>query len=146
MTESLVRDLKAVFENHNIDLPDEKVDKVEEQQEEIDDLKAKLNEKHDEVKNLHNQLQESKRDEIINYLGENLAQTEFDRFKKLTEDLTFTSSSRFEEKAKTVLETYFKKNDSEDGGGLNEEDTNSGDSDTKNDTHSDLVKQASRFL
>lgn len=138
ISENLLKDLKSVFEKHNIDLPEEKVDQVEELKKEINSLKEKVNNKHEENKSLKEQLETSTREDIISELGENLAQTQFDRFKQLTEDLEFVSEERFKQKAQTVLETYFAKNNDKEE--IEEEET-------PKDVHGNpLAQQALKYL
>ena len=112
LTSNLVNDLRKVFENHNIDLPEEKVDKIEELNSRIESLQSKLDEQYEENKKLQNQISESEKEDIIEEVGSDLASTQFERFKSLVEDLDFTSNERFKQKAQTILETHFRNDNS----------------------------------
>jgi len=129
IAEDFISGLKQLFEDHYIDVPDEKYDILEAQSEKIAELEEKLNEAID--KNVKAKDENSKlvREQVIAEVSEDLADTEFEKFKSLTQDVEFTDEESFTEKLNTLKESYFPKTTTtktfgdEDGGTAQDIDT-----------------------
>ena len=129
IAEDFISGLKQLFEDHYIDVPDEKYDVLEAQSEKIAELEEKLNEAID--KNVKAKDENSKlvREQVIAEISEDLADTEFEKFKSLTQDVEFTDEESFTEKLNTLKESYFPKTTTtktfgdEDGGTAQDIDT-----------------------
>jgi hypothetical protein len=80
IAEDFISGLKQLFEDHYIDVPDEKYDILEAQSEKIAELEEKLNEAID--KNVRAKDENSKlvREQVIAEVSANLADTEFEKF------------------------------------------------------------------
>lgn len=138
VTESLLSDLKQVFENHNVNMPEEKVDQVEELNKKVSKLEDKLNDTINEKKDLEEKLVEGAKEQVTREVGQNLAETDFERFQDLLEDAEYVSEDRFRSKAETVLETYFAT------GNANKEQEKTTVSESA--PEDDIISQAARFL
>jgi len=109
IAEDFISGLKQLFEDHYIDVPDEKYDVLEAQSEKISELEDKLNteiSKSMEVKESNNSLV---REQVISEVSEDLADTEVEKFKSLTQDVEFSNEESFKEKLNTLKESYFPK-------------------------------------
>jgi hypothetical protein len=109
IAEDFISGLKSLFEEHYIDVPDEKYDILGQQAEKLDALEAKLNEqieKSAELKIANNQLV---RESVFAEVSSDLADTEAEKFKSLAEDVDFTDEDSFRSKLDTLKESYFPK-------------------------------------
>ena len=109
IAEDFISGLKSLFEEHYIDVPDEKYDILGSQSEKIDGLEAKLNEqieKSADLKKANNQLV---RESVFAEVSSDLADTEAEKFKSLAEDVDFTDEDSFRSKLDTLKESYFPK-------------------------------------
>ena len=109
IAEDFISGLKQLFEDHYIDVPDEKYDVLEAQSEKIAELEERLNEeiqKNVEGKEAKDYLV---REQVISEVSEDLADTEIEKFKSLTQDVEFSDEESFKEKLTTLKESYFPK-------------------------------------
>jgi hypothetical protein len=98
-----------LFEDHYIDVPDEKYDVLEAQSEKIAELEEKINEEIQKNVDISQQNSVLVREQVIAQVSEDLADTEFEKFKSLTEDVDFVDEESFKEKLSTLKESYFPK-------------------------------------
>ena len=121
IAEDFISGLKQLFEDHYIDVPDEKYDVLEGQSDKIAELEEKINEvieKNVKLKEAHDILV---RAQVISEVSEDLADTEVEKFKSLTDDVEFSNEENYREKLNTLKESYFPKqkllfgNDEPDG-------------------------------
>jgi hypothetical protein len=105
--ESFVGGMKSLFEEHYIDVPEERYDLLGEMEETISDLEAKLNEQVASNIALSKTIAESNRDAIIASISEGLTDTETEKFTALVEELSYEDEKSFESKVKTIRENYF---------------------------------------
>ena len=109
IAEDFISGLKALFEEHYVDVPDEKYDILGQQSEKIDELEAKLNEqieKSAELKKSHDVLV---RERVFTECASDLADTEVEKFKSLAEEVDFSNEESFKEKLDQLKESYFPK-------------------------------------
>jgi len=129
IAEDFISGLKQLFEDHYIDVPDEKYDVLEAQSEKISELEDKLNESIDKTVELTKISSNLIREQVISEVSEDLADTEIEKFKSLTEDVDFTDEESFRVKLNTLKESYFPKTvveqtfDDEDGSTAQDVDT-----------------------
>jgi len=132
IAEDFISGLKQLFEDHYIDVPDEKYDVLEAQSEKIAELEEKLNESIQKNVEMTEDNSLLVREQVFTEVSEDLAQTEIEKFKGLVEDVDFTSEESFREKLSTLKESYFPKVkpaagsraiDDEDGGTAQDIDT-----------------------
>ena len=109
VTEDFIQGLKALFEEHYIDLPEDKVDVVEALAEEVEELKTQLNSTIEINTDVQKQLDSYKRDEIVNELSNGLADTEIEKLKSLTEGVEFEDADQFRDNVTTIKSNYFPK-------------------------------------
>ena len=130
IAEDFISGLQQLFQDHYIDVPDEKYDVLEAQSEKISELEDKLNEeiqKNVEIKETNSGLV---REQVISEVSEDLADTEVEKFKTLTSDLEFSDEDTFKEKLNTIKENYFPKVKVEDNVSDDETDGSAQDIDT----------------
>ena len=113
IAEDFISGLKTLFEDHYVDIPDEKYDVLEAQSEKITELEGKLNESVKRIVNLKKNNGTLVREQVIREATQDLAETEIEKFKSLTEDVEFTDEESFREKLGTLKENYFPKNQKE---------------------------------
>ena len=109
IAEDFISGLKSLFEEHYIDVPDEKYDILGQQAEKLDDLEAKLNEQIEKSAELKKQNNHLVRESVFAEVASDLADTEVEKFKSLAEDVDFTDESSFKSKLDTLKESYFPK-------------------------------------
>ena len=105
--EGFVSGLKDLFEEHYIDIPEEKFDLVGSLEEQVEELEAKLNEQVAANVELSKSISEAKRTEIVKTVSEGLTDIETEKFLGLVEELSYEDASTFETKVKTIRENYF---------------------------------------
>ena len=130
IAEDFISGLQQLFQDHYIDVPDEKYDVLEAQSDKISELEGRLNEeiqKNVEIKEANSGLV---REQVISEVSEDLADTEVEKFKTLTADLDFSDEDSFKEKLMTVKENYFPKVKVEDNVSDDETDGSAQDIDT----------------
>jgi len=105
--EGFVSGLKGLFEEHYIDIPEEKFDILGAQEEAIAELQAKLDEQVAANVEMAKVINEATRESIIADGAEGLAETDKEKFFGLAEELAFEDTQTFETKVKTIRENYF---------------------------------------
>jgi len=109
IAEDFISGLKQLFEDHYIDVPDEKYDVLEAQSEKIAELEEQLNnimEQNIEMKGVNSELV---REQVITEVASDLTSTEIEKFASLVEDVEFTSEDSYRSKLDTLKESYFPK-------------------------------------
>ena len=109
IAEDFISGLKQLFEDHYIDVPDEKYNVLEAQSEKIAELEEQLNgimEQNIEMKTANSDLV---REQVVLEAASELTDTQFEKFKSLTEEIDFKDQDTFREKLDTLKESYFPK-------------------------------------
>ena len=109
IAEDFITGLKQLFEDHYIDVPDEKYDVLEAQAEKITELEEKLNDIIEENVEKKKVVESLSRERAIAEACYDLAETETEKFTSLVEDVEFTDEESFAEKLSTLKESYFPK-------------------------------------
>jgi hypothetical protein len=112
IAEDFISGLKKLFEDHYIDVPDEKYNVLEDQSSKIEELEKKLNESIEKNVELSKENGEHKRQNIIDEASEDLADTQKEKFNKLAEEVEYSNEEDFTAKVKTIKESYFGKKES----------------------------------
>jgi len=107
IAEDFIGGLKKLFEDHYIDVPDEKYDVLEDQASKIEDLEKKLNEEIEKNVEMNKVNGGYKRQEIIDEHSKDLADTAKEKFDSLVEGVEYSSEEDFAQKVKTIKESYF---------------------------------------
>lgn len=109
ISEDFISGLKTLFEEHYIDVPDEKYDILGQQAEKIDELEKKLNEQIEKNASMKSDNSKLVRESVFSQACSDLTDTEAEKFKGLVEDVEFTDEDSFKEKLDTLKESYFPK-------------------------------------
>ena len=107
IAENFIGGLKTLFTQNYIDVPDTKVDVVEQLGQKVKELEGKLNTELTSNIALKQELSEHKRDEVIQSLSSELTVAEVEKLKELAEGVSFEDSSDFADKITTLKENYF---------------------------------------
>ena len=107
IAEDFIGGLKKLFEDHYIDVPDEKYNVLEDQASKIEDLEKKLNEEIEKNVELNKSNGELKKEEIIKKSSEDLTDVQAEKFNKLAEEVEYSNEEDFTSKVKTIKDSYF---------------------------------------
>ena len=113
IAEDFISGLKQLFEDHYIDIPDEKYDVLEAQSEKISELEGKLSETIEKSVSLKDNNAKLVREQVISEVSDDLADTEIEKFKSLIDDVDYSEEESFREKLDTLKESYFPKTSTE---------------------------------
>ena len=107
ISEEFITGLKTLFEEHNIDVPEDKVNVVEELAAQVQELEARLNDTINENIELKKVTVEVEKDEIFSDVAEGLAQTQIEKLATLAEGVSFDDAGTYKRKLQIVKENYF---------------------------------------
>lgn len=109
IAEDFMTKLKDLFTESYIEVPESKVDLVDELSEQVADLEARLNETTETAIEQSKVMEELQRDAIIREHSRDLAETQVEKLKSLAEDIDFEDEETFASKVATIKESYFTK-------------------------------------
>jgi hypothetical protein len=109
IAEDFISGLKQLFEDHYVDVPDEKYDVLEAQSEKISELEGKINEMMEASITLKSNNAELVKEQVMSEVSSDLAETEIEKFKSLIEDVDYSNEASYREKLSTLKESYFPK-------------------------------------
>jgi hypothetical protein len=107
LTESFLVNLKGLFEQHYVSMPDEKYDVLENMVNKLDEMEDKLNEQIEKNIQLSKRLCEAVADGIFDNVADGLATTQKEKLASLAESVEFESEESYREKLETLKESYF---------------------------------------
>lgn len=107
--ESFIGGLRKLFLEHNFNIPEGDIAKVDEQAEEISELKARLAESTKETAKVEQALDEAKRKIAFTELTEGMSTLDKEKMRELVEGKTYSSAEAFANGAKIIKEGYFTK-------------------------------------
>ena len=107
MTESFLEGMKGLFEEHYVQIPEEKYDVLKSMVEKLDDMETKLNEQIEKNIALNKGLAEATADGILESVSDGLAATQKEKLASLAESVEFDSETEYREKLETLKESYF---------------------------------------
>ena len=107
IAEDFISGLKNLFEDHYIDVPDEKYDILEANLSKIEELEEKLNKQIEENVQLKKAKGELVKESMIADVANGMTDTETEKFQSLVEDVEFSDEDSYKEKLQTVRESYF---------------------------------------
>lgn len=107
MAESVLAGLKQVFVENSINLPDEKVDLVDEMTEQLDIMQNKLNQQIEENVDLTREVSNYIKNGIVSELSEGLSLSQREKLASLAEGVEFDDEESFRGKVTTLRESYF---------------------------------------
>lgn len=109
LSEEFILGLKGLFEQHYVDIPEDKYDVLGEMSEKLDEMEEKLNEQIETNVGLNATLGTYIRNGAIAEISEGLAQTQREKLASLAEGVEFVSEESYREKIVTIKENYFPK-------------------------------------
>ena len=107
IAESFMTRLKDLFEESYIEVPESKVDLFDELAEANEELTEQLNNTIAKSMRQAEELETYKRDAIIREAASGLADTQVEKLKSLTDNITFDDEASFARKVATIRESYF---------------------------------------
>jgi hypothetical protein len=99
--------LKTLFEEHYVEIPEDKYDVLEAMTSKLDEMETKLNEQIERNVGLNARLNETTAQTILNNVAEGLAVSQKDKLANLAEGVEFESEEAYREKLTTLKESYF---------------------------------------
>jgi len=113
LVEDFMSGLKNLFTEHYIDIPEEKVDLVDDLFEKVEELEQKLDESINTSVDIKKELADYKKSETLREVSEDLADTEKEKLGKLAEGIDFEDKTQYSEKLEVIKENYFPKQQTE---------------------------------
>ena len=107
IAEDFISGLKNLFEDHYIDVPDEKYDILEANLTKIEELEEKLNKQIEENVQLRKAKGELVKESLVADIANGMTDTETEKFQSLVEDVEFSDEESYKEKLQTIRESYF---------------------------------------
>jgi len=109
IAEGFMNKLKDVFTESYIEVPESKVDLVDELAEANEGLEAQVNEATAKAITLAEEVESFKRAAIIREASKDLADTQMEKLESLAESVDFDNEESFAQKVATLKESYFAK-------------------------------------
>ena len=108
VTESFISGLKKLFEEHYIDVPDDKENVFESLVVEVTELEIKLDEQTEKHMDTVKELNVYKAAHIFKSISEGMVDTDVEKFVELVEDVDYDTDEQYREKLNTIKNSYFK--------------------------------------
>ena len=112
LVEDFMSGIKTLFTEHYIDIPEEKVDMVDDLFTKVEDLETSLDEEINRGVELQKELAQFKKDDALKQSTKDLADTDSEKIAKLAEGIEFENTEQYIEKLNVLKESYFPKTDS----------------------------------
>ena len=111
LVEDFMSGLKTLFTEHYIDIPEEKVDMVDDLFTKVEDLETSLDEEINRGVELQKELAQFKKDGALKVATKDLADTDSEKISKLAEGIEFENTEQYIEKLNVLKESYFPKSE-----------------------------------
>ena len=108
IAEGFMSKLKDVFVESYIEVPESKLDLVDDLAEQVEELEITLNTTTQRGMDMAEELETYKRNAIITEAAQGLAATQAEKLKELAEKIDFDCAETFVKKVATLKESYFK--------------------------------------
>ena len=108
MTDSFLKGMMSLFEEHYVQIPEDKYDVVENMVGKLDEMEAKLNEQIEKNIAITKSLSEATGGNILSDVSEGLSTSQKEKLASLAEGIEFESEKTYKEKLETLKESYFK--------------------------------------
>ena len=108
MTDSFLKGMMSLFEEHYVNIPEDKYDVVENMVGKLDEMEAKLNEQIEKNIAITKSLSEATGGNILSDVSEGLSTSQKEKLASLAEGIEFESEESYKEKLETLKESYFK--------------------------------------
>ncbi len=113
LVEDFMSGLKTLFTEHYIDIPEEKVDMVDDLFTKVEDLEKQLSEEIDRGVELQQELSSFKKEDVVRKVTQDLADTEAEKVTKLAEGIEYENDEQYSEKLNVLKENYFPKTEAQ---------------------------------
>ena len=113
VTESFITGLKKLFEEHYIDVPEEKEDVFESLVVEVAELEEKLDAQTDKHMDTLKELNTYKAASVFKTVSEGMVDTDVEKLSELTEDVDYDTDEQYAEKLNVIKNSYFKTDSTE---------------------------------
>ena len=112
LTEQFLEDLRGLFETHYIEIPDDKIDVLEEQAARIEELEELASDALEENLSLRRTLEEAQTaqeiESTIEEAARGMSMVDAEKLRELVESVDYTSPAEFKKKVGVLKETHFK--------------------------------------
>ena len=105
--EDFVSGLRNLFEDHYIEVPNERFDVLSDLQDKLNTTKKNLDEATAANAKITKAFNDLRKNEIITATSKDLVSTDAEKLKSLAEELTFEDDASFERKVQTIRDNYF---------------------------------------
>jgi hypothetical protein len=106
LSESFMKGLKGLFEDHYVTLPDEKYDVFESMVAKLDDMENKLNEQIEHNVALSSSMSEFQRQAIVAEAAWDLSEAGKEKLARLSESVEFESEDHYRQKLSVLKESF----------------------------------------
>ena len=110
IAETFMNNLKDLFKESYISVPESKVDLVDDLVEQVEELEDQLNKSTEQAMAMKTETENLRRDAIIRDASKDLAETQVAKLEKLAEGISFEDEETFKKKVATLKDSYFSKN------------------------------------
>ena len=109
IAENFMNSLKDLFTESYIEVPESKVDLVDDLAEQVEELETQLNTSTANAIEMTEKLETLQREKVITEASRDLADTQVEKLKTLVAEVEFNDEETFAKKVATVKESYFNK-------------------------------------
>jgi len=107
LAEDFMIGLKNLFTEHYVDIPEDKVNVVEQFAEQVEVLESELDKAVTENANLNAQISVYKKEQVVSEVSEGLSEVQSAKLKSLAEGIEFVSEQDYKEKLLLTKKKYF---------------------------------------
>jgi hypothetical protein len=107
LSEEFIAGLRNLFAEHYINVPEDKVDLVDELAGKVEELESKLDEEIERGISYAKALVDSRKNELTREVSEGLTTTQVEKIKSLAESVEFSTEDEYKTKLDTIRENYF---------------------------------------
>ena len=107
LAEDFISGLHKLFAENYINVPEDKVELVDELASKVEQLESKLNEEIEKSIGYKKSLIEATKQEVTRSVCEGLTETQVEKIKSLAESVEFSTEEEYENKLETIRENYF---------------------------------------
>lgn len=107
VAENFIEGLRNLFLSHNIEVPQGKTDLLDEMTNKVEEVTASLNEQMQKNIELKQRVESLHRYHILSEMMDGMTETEKDRFRRLSENVSFGDNDDYRSKLSVIKESYF---------------------------------------
>ena len=142
IVEDFMVGLKNLFVEHYVDIPDEKVDLVDDLFAKVEDLEGSLNSEIQKNIDSSKELKEYKKMDSLYTVSEGMTEVDQEKMIKLAEGIEYENEESYTEKLQIIKDKYFRAEDAEEKQVLTEEDTQDDMEPNEDNSSDDAIAEA----